>query len=96
VTEEAEESSSPADLPAAVLERLAELAPDDTFRDLYRKAGDRYVKDYGDLAAALRCYRYALKFAPPESLVIVENDNWLLANLKQSRLEEYQHANNGG
>ena len=96
VAEDFPNDRSPAELPATVLERLAELAPDDTFRDLYRQAGDRYMKETGDLAAALRCYRHALKFAAPPALVISENDNWLLVSLKQAKLEEFQHANNGG
>lgn len=96
VAEEFTEERPPADLPAEILERLAEISPDDTFRNMYRQAGDRYMKETGDLAAALRCYRRALKSASPGALVIGENDNWLFASLKQSKLEEYQHANNGG
>lgn len=96
VAEEITEDRPIADLPPAVLERLAEIAPDDTFRDLYRQAGDRFMTETGDLAAALRCYRRALKFASPQALVIGDNDNWLFASLKQAKLEEYQHANNGG
>jgi hypothetical protein len=96
VAEDFPRDRSTADLPATVLERLAEIAPDENFRDLYRQAGDRYMREPGDVAAALRCYRHALKFAPPQALVSGENDNWLFASLKQAKLEEFQHANNGG
>jgi hypothetical protein len=84
------------DLPAAVLERLAESLSDDGSAELYRRAGDRHMIETGDLAAALRCYRRSLDAAEPEELTISEGDNWLIMSLKQARQEELRHAHNGG
>jgi hypothetical protein len=83
------------ELPASVLERLAEAVSGDDYREFYRRAGDRHMKETGDLAAALRCYRRALDAASPDELVISDNDNWLIMTLKQARREELPHARNG-
>ncbi len=91
-----EADANETNLPARVLERLAELAADDEYRAMYRRAGDRYLTETSDIAAAVRCYGLALKGAPSEALVHADGDNWLIGSLKQARLEEFQHANNGG
>lgn len=95
-TDQAAAVATDAELPAAVLERLADAVADDEYRDLYRRAGDRHMQETGDLAAALRCYRRTLDATPPQELTVSDRDNWLLKALKQARHEEVRHAYIGG
>jgi hypothetical protein len=81
--------------PAAVIERVA-AASEARRAHFFRRAGDRYLEDEGDMEAALRCYTQALDSSKPEDLMISANDNWLLMALKKARLEENGHAKNGG
>ena len=52
---------------------------------LFRDAGDRYYRDYGDYRAALRCYRNFLDEADPADLVVRPDDTALLTSLKNAR-----------
>jgi hypothetical protein len=61
--------------------------------ELLRLAGDRYLKDYADVASALRCYRQLLDLVPPAKQALEPEDNWLLVSLKQARLSEAPHEN---
>ncbi len=54
----------------------------------FREAGDRYIVDYGDYSAALRCYRNFLDEADPADLAVSPNDTWLLTSLKRAREQE--------
>ena len=82
------------DVPASLLERVAALNKDNQVA-LYRRAGDRYLEENGDVQAALRCYGRALDRAKAEELAISEDDNWLLMELKKARLEGKNHAQTG-
>lgn len=54
---------------------------------LFREAGDRYLRDYADYRAALRCYRNCLD-ADPDALTVLPDDTWLLTSLKRARAQE--------
>ena len=54
---------------------------------LFREAGDRYLREYADYRAALRCYRNSLD-ADPDALTISPDDTWLLTSLKRAREQE--------
>jgi hypothetical protein len=55
---------------------------------LFREAGDRYLRDYADYRAALRCYRNFLDEADPDALTNSTDDTWLLTSLKRARAQE--------
>jgi hypothetical protein len=55
---------------------------------LFREAGDRYLRDYADYRAALRCYRNFLDEADAEALTVSAEDTWLLTSLKRARAQE--------
>lgn len=61
--------------------------------ELFRQAGDRYVRENGgNLRTALECYRNALDAAPRDEAESVSvNDHWLLAALKEARRKEREH-----
>jgi hypothetical protein len=63
--------------------------------ELYRLAGDRYLKDANDVESALRCYRLALDSGSQQDLPISPEDSWLLMAAKEARQKEKRHANNG-
>lgn len=63
--------------------------------ELYRQAGDRYIKDENDLQSALRCYSNALDNGTEQDLAISPNDNWLLMAIKDARQKEKNHAKQG-
>jgi hypothetical protein len=54
----------------------------------FREAGDRYLREYSDYRAALRCYRNFLDEAEPAQLEITHDDTWLLTSLKRARAQE--------
>jgi len=64
--------------------------------DLFRRAGDRYFEEDGDLQSALRCYRSALDGASEQDLTISAEDNWLLMALKEAKQREKRHAKSEG
>jgi hypothetical protein len=64
--------------------------------ELYRQAGDRYIKDENDLQSALRCYSNALDNGSEQDLAISPDDNWLLMAIKDARQKEKNHAKQGG
>ncbi len=64
--------------------------------ELYRKAGDRYMKEENDLSSALRSYGNALDSSTEQDLAISTEDNWLLMAIKDARLKEKKDANEGG
>ena len=55
---------------------------------LYRQAGDRYLDEERDPAAALRCYTLALQDASDQDLAVSADDSWLLMALKEARRKE--------
>jgi hypothetical protein len=61
-------------------------------RDLYCRAGDRYLHDRGDLPSAVRCYGGALDGASDDDLKISPDDSWLLMALKEAKQKERKHA----
>jgi hypothetical protein len=63
--------------------------------ELYRLAGDRYLKEANDVESALRCYRLALETGSQKDLPISPEDSWLLMAAKEARQRENRHANNG-
>lgn len=64
--------------------------------ELYRRAGDLYLNESGDLQAALRCYRGALDVASAKDLHVSVEDSWLLMALKEAKQKEKNHASTGG
>lgn len=76
---------------AAELERKARI---DVERqaDFYRRAGDLYASEQGDLKAALRCYGRALDAGSEEDLAVSANDHWLLMAIKDAREKEKRNA----
>src|SRR5262249_17583435 len=56
--------------------------------DLFRQAGDRYLREAGDVQSALRCYRTALDMASDEDAAVSPDDSWLLMTLKQAKQKE--------
>jgi hypothetical protein len=83
---------APAAAPALALEWRAFDTPD-RGAELYRQAGDRYLRDEADPAAALRCYGNALGAAPAAGLTISDQDSWLLMAIKDARQRERHDAN---
>ncbi len=69
------------------LERWAKLTEGDKQRNLFRRAGDGFLK-YGDEIAALRCYRRSLDGGTPTELAINVEDTWMLMSLKISQHKE--------
>jgi hypothetical protein len=59
---------------------------------LYRRAGDLYATEQGDLEAALRCYGRSLDDRPAEDLTIAPSDHWLLMAIKDAREKEKVYA----
>jgi hypothetical protein len=54
----------------------------------FREAGDRYLREFADYRAALRCYRNFLDEADPADRVVGPDDTWLLTSLKRAREQE--------
>jgi hypothetical protein len=80
---------TPRTLTAADLELAAEQVTEKTeAARRFREAGDRYLRDYADYRAALRCYRNFLDEADPADLRVVPEDTWLLTSLKRAREQE--------
>jgi hypothetical protein len=63
--------------------------------DLFRRAGDQYLKETGDFQSALRCYRSALDGGSETELTISPEDSWLLIELKTAKQKERLYARNG-
>ncbi len=86
---------APAPAPTApgpsALERQANQKPEDR-RDLFRRAGDLYATEHGDLQAALRCYGRSLDAGTASDLAISPNDHWLLMAIKDARQKEKNDA----
>ena len=62
--------------------------------DDIRRVSDRYLRENGDVALALRYYCRALDIASAEQRAIsVGEDSWLLMALKNSRMEETENDN---
>ena len=59
---------------------------------LYRRAGDLYATQQGDLEAALRCYGRSLDTAPAAERAIAPTDHWLLMAIKDAREKENVYA----
>jgi hypothetical protein len=64
--------------------------------DLFRKAGDRYLEDNGDVESAVRCYRTALDLGTSEDARVSPTDSWLLVSLKVAKQKEMINAINKG
>lgn len=64
--------------------------------ELYRQAGDRYIRDKNDPQSALRCYSNALDNGTEQDLAISTDDNWLLMAIKDARQKEKNYAKQGG
>lgn len=79
---------APAPTPAE-LELAAEQAdaPAEAARK-FREAGDRYLREYADYQAAIRCYRNFLDGADPADRAVGPDDTWLLTSLKRAREQE--------
>jgi len=54
----------------------------------FREAGDRYLNEFADYRAALRCYRNFLDEADPADRTVSADDTWLLTSLKRAREQE--------
>jgi hypothetical protein len=78
--------------PPERLEKWAYLQTGDKRVELYRRAGDGYLRR-DDVQAALRCYRRALDAGSAEDLAIrADKDSWLLMSLKVARQKERPDA----
>jgi len=78
--------------PEELRARVAGAPRDEQIR-LLRLAGDRYLYDYEDVAAALHCYRQVLELDPPNQRRPFEpDDSWLLAELKNARVQQTRPA----
>jgi hypothetical protein len=75
---------SPADLELAA-EQMPEKA---AAARRFREAGDRYLREFADYRAALRCYRNFLDEADPADRAVSADDTWLLTSLKRAREQE--------
>lgn len=64
--------------------------------ELYRNAGDRYLRENADPASALRCFGQSLNGSSDKDLAISPNDDYLLMLVKNARQKEKDHAKNGG
>ena len=77
----------------ALSRRIAEASREERLR-LLKWAGDRYLRELGDVQRALNCYRWLLNATPPAQRTVVEpDDSWLLVSLKQARQKEMIHEN---
>jgi hypothetical protein len=65
----------------------------DRQKELYRRAGDRYLAEGEDLQAAVRCYANALDAGNEEDLKLSPSDSWLLMAIKDAREKEKRDAN---
>jgi hypothetical protein len=82
-------------VPAVALEWRA-MSSELNQPELFRRAGDRYLEEAGDVQSALRCYRQALAASSENDLTVSVNDNWLLMTLKEAKRKEIRHAPNDG
>jgi hypothetical protein len=83
-----EESPAPM-LSPAELELAAEQAPEKAeAARRFREAGDRYLREFADYRAALRCYRNFLDEANAADRAVSPADTWLLTSLKRAREQE--------
>lgn len=83
------------DAPALVWENKA-FDSDDRRADLYRRAGETYLKE-NDPLSALRCYANALDNGSERDRDISpEKDDFLLMAIKSARQKETEYAKNGG
>jgi hypothetical protein len=92
----AQDSRQLASVPAGVLERWAPAVSEEQPAQLYRRIGDRYLKEEADVQAALRCYTQALENSSAADLASAPEDDFLLMALKDARKKEQRHANDGG
>jgi hypothetical protein len=60
--------------------------------ELYRQAGERYLRDEADPLSAVRCSRQALNTGGPNALAVSADDDWLLMALKDARQREKENA----
>ena len=79
---------SPPPSPADLELRAEQLTVKADAARLYREAGDRYLRDWADHRAALRCYRNFLDIAAADDLAAARDDTWLLTTLKHARESE--------
>jgi hypothetical protein len=71
------------------MELAAEQIPDKAeAARRFREAGDRYLREFGNYTAALRCYRNFLDEADPTDRAVSPDDTWLLTSLKRAREQE--------
>ncbi len=85
----------PAAPPSAVALEWQAFDADSRRPDLYRRAGDQYLRD-DDPASAVRCYGQSLDAASDKDLSISPDDDYLLMILKQARQKEKNDAKNHG
>jgi hypothetical protein len=70
--------------PGALESQAVAAASPDERASLLRAAGDRYLTDHNDVAAALRCYRAVLELTSSTDRARSDpGDSWLLAALKR-------------
>jgi hypothetical protein len=74
--------------PPELYEFEAQTAPPAERAAQLRKAGDLYLEQANDYAAALRCYTQAFNSAGPQALEFSPDDNWLVMAIKNARRKE--------
>ena len=100
-----EKQPAPPPAPAAPAPHPADAAPESAVAlewkafdadkprpDLYRQAGDRYLREDADPASAVRCYGQSLNGASQKDLAISPDDDYLLMLVKEARQREKSDA----
>jgi hypothetical protein len=78
------------DPPSAVV--LEWRAFDELNAELYRQAGQCYLREDNDPLSAVRCYRQSLNAGGPNALTVSDDDDFLLIALKDARQREKRDA----
>ena len=89
--ENREQVPAPRTRPAPEKHEIATATPSGF--ESWRRIGDHYLRDTGDVALAVSGYTEALNLASEKELAISPaHDNWLLMALKDARMKEKRHA----
>jgi hypothetical protein len=92
-TKKIEPATAEQPLPSAQMVELQARAQTAERVARLRRAGDLYLLEEQDYAAALRCYAQALNDADAQTLEISPGDTWLEMALKDARRKEKARAN---
>jgi hypothetical protein len=82
------EEEKPPAAPTALAQEWRAVDAGSDRSEQYLKAGDRYLHEENNPAAALRCYSQALDAASQQDIDFSPQDNWLVMALKDARRKE--------